>query len=206
MQKYPNMVPNFRWRVVVEQSRQRRESLLLPLKETRGGQSDPLRIPKVWSARKRRCRSSPCQNVYWWWICSFVPQVPQASFKWLWALLLRLYIPLEHPALSLMEGCSASRVAEISRVPKRQVKKILDSESDQLEVTKSLVNILYNIVIVGSIAPTSTQRAFFDKHSELVFQLVSKSRPLYWKKQELRENISLVLNIAASCLTVAGSY
>ena len=105
-----------------------------------------------------------------------------------------------------MEGCSASRVAEISRVPKRQVKKILDSESDQLEVTKSLVNILYNIVIVGSIAPTSTQRAFFDKHSELVFQLVSKSRPLYWKKQELRENISLVLNIAASCLTVAGSY
>ena len=104
-----------------------------------------------------------------------------------------------------MEGCAVGRVADITRVPRRQVKRILDSESDQLEVTKSLVNILYNIVIVGSVPPTETQRAFFDKHSDIVFQLVSRSKALYWKKEALRENISLVINIAASCHTVAGS-
>ena len=104
-----------------------------------------------------------------------------------------------------MEGCAVGRVVEITTVPRRQVWKILDSESDQLEVTKSLVNILYNLVIVGSITPSPTQRVFFDKHSETVFQLLSLSRPLYWKKQELRENISLVIQIATSCLTAAGS-
>ena len=104
-----------------------------------------------------------------------------------------------------MEGCVVGRVAEISRAPRRQVKRILDSESDQLEVTKSLVNILYNIVIVGSVPPSATQRAFFDKHADIVFQLVSRSRALHWKKEALRENISLVINISASCHTVAGS-
>ena len=104
-----------------------------------------------------------------------------------------------------MEGCVVGRLSEIAQGTRRQVKKILDSESDQLEVTKSLVNILYNLVIVGSITPTPIQRTFFDKHSELVFQLVSKSRPLYWKKQELRDNITLVIHISTSCLTVDGS-
>lgn len=103
-----------------------------------------------------------------------------------------------------MEGCEVGRVSEISRVPRRRVRRIIESESDQLEVTKSLLNILYNIVIVGSIPPTITQRAFFNKHSELVLELVSKYRPLHWKKQALQENVSLVINIAASCHTVAG--
>lgn len=103
-----------------------------------------------------------------------------------------------------MEGCVVERVAEISKVPRRQIKRIINSESDQLEVTKSLLNILYNIVIVGSIPPTTTQRAFFDNHSDLVFQLVSNSKALHWKKQALLENIPLVINIAASCHTVGG--
>lgn len=103
-----------------------------------------------------------------------------------------------------MEGCEVGRVSEISRIPRRQVKRIIESESDQLEVTKSLLNILYNIVIVGSILPTVSQRAFFNKHSEIVLELVSRSRPLHWKKQVLQESISLVINIAASCHTVAG--
>ena len=112
---------------------------------------------------------------------------------------------LSVPSFSFMEGCAVGRVAEISRGPRQRVKRILDLESDQLEVTKSLVNILYNIVIVGSVPPTATQRTFFDKHSEIVFQLVSRSRALHWKKETLRDNISLVINIAASCHTVAGS-
>lgn len=103
-----------------------------------------------------------------------------------------------------MEGCAVGRVSEISQAPRRKVRRIIESESDLLEVTKSLLNILYNIIIVGSIPCTTTQRSFFDKNADLVLQLLSRARPLHWKKQALQENISLVINIAASCHTVDG--
>jgi len=104
-----------------------------------------------------------------------------------------------------MEGCEVAFVRQLSQIPRKEVKKLLQSESGQLEFTKSLLNLLHNIVVVGSVPVSSTQKAFFDSHSNLVLSLLSKSKSLSWKKHQLEKNVALIINIAASCPTVAGS-
>ena len=43
------------------------------------------------------------------------------------------------------------------------------------------------------------------EHSDLVLDLLSPKKSLKWKKRQLENHIPLVINIAASCPTVAGS-
>ena len=105
-----------------------------------------------------------------------------------------------------MEGIDTSLITNLHRVDRKQVGKLLKNESKQLEVTKSLLNLLHNIVRVGSVEVSETQRQFFDKHTNLVLKLLAKSTPLAWKKRQLQRNVPLVLNIAASCPFVAGSF
>lgn len=104
-----------------------------------------------------------------------------------------------------MEGCAVDTVSRIPRVPRGGVKGIIQSESKQLEVTKSLLNLLENAIVVGSIPVSATQRAFFDANTVLILNLLSKRKSLTWKKAALAKNIALVINIAALCPTVAGS-
>lgn len=103
-----------------------------------------------------------------------------------------------------MEGCDVAVVSQILRVARPQVKKILKGESDKYEITKSLLNLLYNIVVVGSLPVSKTQRAYFDSNAELILQLLSSAKTVTWKKGVFENNTALVLNIAASCPTVAG--
>lgn len=103
-----------------------------------------------------------------------------------------------------MDGCDIEIISQLSRTSRYQVSKIINSESIELEITKSLLNLLYNIVHIGSVPVSPTQKAYFDKHSQLVFDLLKKSKSLKWKKAQLENNVSLVINIAASCPTVAG--
>ena len=97
-----------------------------------------------------------------------------------------------------MDGCDAV-ISSFPSLSKRQIRRILQGESRRFEVTKSLLNLLYNIVTVGSVAVSDGQRAYFDKNTELVWLLLSSSISLARKKASLEENISLVVNIAASC-------
>ncbi len=103
-----------------------------------------------------------------------------------------------------MDGCDAEIIKQIHRLPRAKVRQLLTKESSDLEVSKSLLNLLFNIVIVGSLPVTVTQKAFFDQHSDLVHELLGR-RSLKWKKAQLEKDIGLVLNIAASCPTVVGS-
>ena len=103
-----------------------------------------------------------------------------------------------------MEGCDVEIISQILRVARPQVKKILKGESNKYEITKSLLNLLHNIVVVGSLPVSKTQRAYFDSNAELVLQLLSSSKSLTWKKSVFETNTPIVLNIAASCPTVAG--
>ena len=105
----------------------------------------------------------------------------------------------------VMEGCDTDVIARISRTPRAQVYRILKFESDRFEVTKSLLNLLFNAVIVGSLPVSSTQKTYFDNNADLVHNLVGTSKSLSWKKKELTDNSSLAINIAALCPTVAGS-
>ena len=106
-----------------------------------------------------------------------------------------------------MEGCDTDVIARIAETPRAQVPRILKFESGQLEVTKSLLNLLFNAVIVGSLPVSLTQKVYFDNNANLVHQLVGTSKSLTWKKKELTENSSLAINIASLCPshTVAGS-
>ena len=104
-----------------------------------------------------------------------------------------------------MEGCDCGLISRLLQVSRQDVRRLFKAESNQLELTKSLLNLLYNIVIVGSVPVSPTQKAFFDAHSNLVLSLTSKSKSLKWKKAKLEKNVALVLNIAAACPIVAGS-
>ncbi len=103
-----------------------------------------------------------------------------------------------------MEGCDVELISKIPRIPRAGVRKLLTSESPKLEVTKSLLNLLYNIVTVGSVPVSVTQKTYFDQHSEIVLELLGKGS-LKRKKTILEKDEALVINIAASCPTVAGS-
>lgn len=105
----------------------------------------------------------------------------------------------------VMEGCDVDIISKIAKTPRAQVQRILKFESDHLEITRSLLNLLYNAVIVGSLPVSSTQKAYFDSNAEQVRHLIGTSKSIIWKKQELTENSALTINIAALCPTVAGS-
>ena len=98
-----------------------------------------------------------------------------------------------------MEGVDIDRVCQILRTPRQKVIEILKSESDDLEVSKSLLNILYNLVTVGSLPTNREQKVFFDSQADTVRLLLDRRRSLQSKKETLEENIDLVIAIAASC-------
>ena len=66
-------------------------------------------------------------------------------------------------------------------------------------MTKSLLNLLYNTVVVGSVRTTTTQRDTLDKNRRIVWQLLSDRRSLAWKKRTLEANPALVILIASTC-------
>ena len=75
----------------------------------------------------------------------------------------------------------------------------MQSEGEQLELTKSLLNILYNIVTVRSIDPHPGERPVFENNADLIWYLVRPSVEVKNKKPLLLANIPLVLAIAKSC-------
>lgn len=98
-----------------------------------------------------------------------------------------------------MEGVEKELIRKIARAPPKEAKRILEDESPQLEVTKSLLNILHNLVVVGSIPATRNKRAFFDDHADVVHDLLSPKKSLAWKKTVLLRDTSLLINIATAC-------
>lgn len=104
-----------------------------------------------------------------------------------------------------MEGCDIKAICQIPRLSKREITKLLKEESGKLEITKSLLNLLYNIVEVESVPVTKIQIDIFKKYWGTVDELLSTGKSYKWKKAKLASNLNLVINIAASCPTVAGS-
>jgi len=105
-----------------------------------------------------------------------------------------------------MENIDIAAVQQLTRVSRTKLRQLLKSESRQLELSKSLLNLLHNIIRVGSVPVSETQKRFFDKNANLVLKLLDRRQPLAWKKSQLERNAALVLNIASSCPVVAGLY
>lgn len=102
-----------------------------------------------------------------------------------------------------MEGCNVPILAQLANASASIIRSTLKSDDYTFEVTKSLVNVLYNLVIVGSIPADSYTKSFLDRKAQLVLALVSRSKPLWWKHQQLIHNPALVQVIAKSCPNVA---
>ena len=98
-----------------------------------------------------------------------------------------------------MDGVDVETICLIGQLKKVQVKSLLESESRELEVTKSLLNLVHNLVVVGSLPVSQTLRLFLDEHAETVHQLLASTKSLKSKKALLIANIPLVINIASSC-------
>jgi hypothetical protein len=101
-----------------------------------------------------------------------------------------------------MEGVDTEIVKELAKSTRHEITVILGKESAQFEVTKTLLNILHNLVRVGSIPADKRKRKFFDDHSNLVLDLLSTRRSLKYKKKALARNPLVVINIATSWPTV----
>ena len=97
-----------------------------------------------------------------------------------------------------MEGCLCDVLSKFSSYSRAQIIHTISSESRELEITKSILNVLHNIVLVKSIEVTRTQKDFLDKEAELVWHLLSKDS-LKSKKAILESNPDLVACIAYSC-------
>lgn len=97
-----------------------------------------------------------------------------------------------------MESCNVAALAPLAHASPKTIRDTLSSEA-KFEVTKSLVNLLYNIVVVGSVRVNDDTKSFIDRRVELVLALVSRSKPLWWKQQQLIHNPALVRTIVQAC-------
>ena len=101
----------------------------------------------------------------------------------------------------IMDGIVCSEVGALPRLSPERLRLILlsESSSSNMNLTKSVINLLYNIVHVQSIIPSGAQKRVLEEHEEIVWSLLDKRLPLHIKRQLLAEHATLVIAIAESC-------
>ena len=75
---------------------------------------------------------------------------------------------------------------------------LLTTQTRHFELTKSLLNLLYNIVRRKSIRPTKTTRQAIDRNEVIVWQLLS-GQSLAAKTRLLADHLDLVYALSRSC-------
>lgn len=104
-----------------------------------------------------------------------------------------------------MEGCLCEVLRQFHKLSDSEIKSVLSRESKDLEITKSLLNLIHNIVIIGSVSITKTQREFLDSNTILVLDLLSTRLSLKFKKALFLKHPSLTRYIAKLCpVSVSG--
>ena len=104
-----------------------------------------------------------------------------------------------------VSDCLCELVSKLPHLPNQKVLETLKGESKDLEVTKSLLNILVNLVEVGSLPVSKYQRQFLDSHAQVVLRLLSPKTSLREKKSILQGSLDLARAIALACPTAVGS-
>jgi hypothetical protein len=94
-----------------------------------------------------------------------------------------------------------AELATFNFLSPRRVFFILKSESGRYELTKALVNVLYNIVRIQSLPPTDNQKHVFAQNQDILRTLLSPKESLVSKKRLLESHLELTLAIAESCQT-----
>ena len=105
-----------------------------------------------------------------------------------------------------MEGCWLPVIRQLQNADDTEIRKVLKQETSRLEVTKSLLSILYNICLAKSVPLNRKQKEAFREHNQSVLRLLSgashqvnKTADLTAKKRVLARNPALVRIIAKAC-------
>lgn len=105
-----------------------------------------------------------------------------------------------------MEGCLFAAVRSLRHLTADEVATVLRQETSKLEVTKSLLSVLYNICVTKSIVLTDRFKDLFRNHTPAVLQLlegvnqgVNRTSGIIGKKRILLKNLELVKLLAEVC-------
>ena len=98
----------------------------------------------------------------------------------------------------VMDGIDFGAVRRLTNLGAQEVVRLLNDDKD-FRLTKSLTNLLYNIVSVGSVRVSRLQKEYFEQFTMPVLDLLSSKRSLLHKKKLLQRHPDLVFRIAESC-------
>ena len=92
----------------------------------------------------------------------------------------------------------ARELATLAKLSERRIYHVLKSETPRrYDLTKALVNVLFNLCEVQSIE--TDQKEVFEKYVHLIPALLSKKTSLSAKKKLLLANVPLVVALAETC-------
>lgn len=107
---------------------------------------------------------------------------------------------------SFMEGCLVGAARSLRYLATDQVAQVLRHETPRLEITKSLLTILYNVCLIKSVPLSIRLKEEFRKHTSIVVRLLkgankalNKTTDLAGKKKILIKNPQLVKLLAEVC-------
>ena len=99
-----------------------------------------------------------------------------------------------------MDPRLASELGSLSNLSHRRIFHVLESESPRrYDLTKALVDVLYNLCVVRSIETGEKQQKVFEKYVDVIRPLVTKKTSLRAKKNLLQANIPLVMAVVETC-------
>lgn len=99
----------------------------------------------------------------------------------------------------MAEGLLIGVILALRNLSDFEIAHVLRGESPRLEVTKSLLNILHNIVTVGSILLTKRQKESFRTVQASVEKLLGSKTTLSQKRGILLQHPALVKALASAC-------
>lgn len=105
-----------------------------------------------------------------------------------------------------METLLVETVRMLRRLDDEQVGEVLRNESKRLEITKSLLNLLFNICLTRAIPLSQRLKIKFRQYDKLALELLSganrrsnQTRDLRGKRRLLLSNLSFVRLLAEAC-------
>lgn len=105
-----------------------------------------------------------------------------------------------------MEGCLVSTLSHLRSLSHLQIQQSLRRESSRLELTKSLLSVLFNLCLIHSFHIPKRLKKDFAKHTKVVLKLLAgaKKRPnstldLASKKRLLHKTPELAALISEAC-------
>lgn len=98
-----------------------------------------------------------------------------------------------------MDGCNSQLLHALKDLSDHQIHALLKTDAPDLVVTKSLVNLLYNLLVVQSVETPVHLHAAFESAVEAISGLLDVGRNLVQANRLLASNVPVVRLIAAAC-------